>query len=132
MGDMAYNHSCTQIAASSMATPFAHYLRPSMDRIRLLLVSSSHHSSFRVKLTKSAVMKLYALFTLHETGWGTRAGVGDRTSYLLKSYDTDNQQPPLRKQQRKIRQEQVMVIMQTHARTLSTSNHTEGNISLIF
>jgi hypothetical protein len=23
-------------------------------------------------------MKLYALFTLHETGWGTRAGVGDR------------------------------------------------------
>lgn len=24
-----------------------------------------------------AIMKLYALFTLHETGWGTRAGVGD-------------------------------------------------------
>jgi hypothetical protein len=24
-----------------------------------------------------AVMKLYALFTLHETGWGTRAGIGD-------------------------------------------------------
>ncbi|KAM0748952.1 polysaccharide synthase [Meredithblackwellia eburnea MCA 4105] len=24
-----------------------------------------------------AVMKLYALFTLHEVGWGTRAGVGD-------------------------------------------------------
>jgi hypothetical protein len=23
-------------------------------------------------------MKIYALFTLHETGWGTRAGVGDR------------------------------------------------------
>jgi hypothetical protein len=25
-------------------------------------------------------MKLYALFTLHETGWGTRAGIGDRES----------------------------------------------------
>jgi len=24
-----------------------------------------------------AVMKVYALLTLHETGWGTRAGVGD-------------------------------------------------------
>jgi len=27
-----------------------------------------------------AVMKLYALFTLHETGWGTRAGIGDPTA----------------------------------------------------
>ncbi|KAG1751333.1 glycosyltransferase family 2 protein [Suillus paluster] len=26
-----------------------------------------------------AIMKLYALFTLHETGWGTRAGIGDPT-----------------------------------------------------
>lgn len=25
-------------------------------------------------------MKLYALFTLHETGWGTRTGIGDRKS----------------------------------------------------
>lgn len=24
-----------------------------------------------------AIMKLYALFTLHETGWGTRAGIGE-------------------------------------------------------
>lgn len=24
-----------------------------------------------------ALMKIYALFTLHETGWGTRAGIGD-------------------------------------------------------
>ncbi|KAI0779293.1 glycosyltransferase like family 2-domain-containing protein [Fomes fomentarius] len=24
-----------------------------------------------------SIMKLYALFTLHETGWGTRAGIGD-------------------------------------------------------
>ena len=22
-------------------------------------------------------MKIYALFTLHETGWGTRAGIGE-------------------------------------------------------
>ncbi|KAG6818688.1 hypothetical protein H0H93_002793, partial [Arthromyces matolae] len=27
-----------------------------------------------------AVMKLYALFTLHETGWGTRAGIGDASA----------------------------------------------------
>jgi len=27
-----------------------------------------------------AVMKLYALLTLHETGWGTRAGIGDPTA----------------------------------------------------
>lgn len=26
-----------------------------------------------------AIMKLYALFTLHETAWGTRAGIGDPT-----------------------------------------------------
>jgi len=29
-----------------------------------------------------AVMKLYALFTLHEVGWGTRAGIGDATTAL--------------------------------------------------
>ncbi|KAF7799510.1 hypothetical protein EIP86_010747 [Pleurotus ostreatoroseus] len=27
-----------------------------------------------------AIMKLYALLTLHETGWGTRAGIGDPTA----------------------------------------------------
>lgn len=27
-------------------------------------------------------MKLYALFTLHETGWGTRTGIGDRKSFV--------------------------------------------------
>ncbi|KAL4246663.1 hypothetical protein ABKN59_008851 [Abortiporus biennis] len=27
-----------------------------------------------------AIMKIYALLTLHETGWGTRAGVGDPTT----------------------------------------------------
>ncbi|GJJ06405.1 hypothetical protein Clacol_000596 [Clathrus columnatus] len=27
-----------------------------------------------------AIMKLYALFTLHETGWGTRAGIGDASA----------------------------------------------------
>lgn len=27
-----------------------------------------------------AIMKLYALCTLHETGWGTRAGIGDATA----------------------------------------------------
>jgi len=29
-----------------------------------------------------AIMKLYALFTLHEVGWGTRAGIGDPTQAL--------------------------------------------------
>jgi len=29
-----------------------------------------------------AVMKIYALLTLHETGWGTRAGVGGATEAL--------------------------------------------------
>lgn len=28
-------------------------------------------------------MKLYAMCTLHETGWGTRAGISDRKSSLL-------------------------------------------------
>lgn len=27
-----------------------------------------------------AIMKIYALFTLHETAWGTRAGIGDPTA----------------------------------------------------
>jgi len=27
-----------------------------------------------------SIMKLYALFTLHETGWGTRAGIGDASA----------------------------------------------------
>ena len=34
--------------------------------------------SVLVALTSSALMKLYALFTLHETGWGTRTGIADR------------------------------------------------------
>jgi len=29
-----------------------------------------------------AIMKLYALFTLHEVGWGTRAGIGNATDAL--------------------------------------------------
>lgn len=34
-------------------------------------------------------MKVYALFTLHETGWGTRAGVGDRMSTPLLYFHLD-------------------------------------------
>ncbi|AAW45548.1 hypothetical protein CNBH2170 [Cryptococcus deneoformans B-3501A] len=30
-----------------------------------------------------AIMKLYALFTLHETGWGTRAGIGNITEATM-------------------------------------------------
>lgn len=36
-----------------------------------------------------AVMKLYALFTLHETGWGTRAGIGD-ASVATAAMETSN------------------------------------------
>lgn len=80
MGCLAYNHSCSQASASFMAAPLAYHLRSRLDRFRLLLVSASWSLSQRDMLIHSAVMKLYALFTLHETGWGTRAGVGDRTS----------------------------------------------------
>jgi len=34
-----------------------------------------------------SIMKIYALFTLHETGWGTRAGIGDPTA-ATKAADT--------------------------------------------
>jgi len=37
-----------------------------------------------------AVMKMYALFTLHEVGWGTRAGIGD-ASVALKALDNQNE-----------------------------------------
>jgi len=45
-----------------------------------------------------AIMKLYALVTLHETGWGTRAGVGDPSQAMAaaasneKLADTKQQQ----------------------------------------
>ncbi|KDQ21878.1 glycosyltransferase family 2 protein [Botryobasidium botryosum FD-172 SS1] len=34
-----------------------------------------------------AIMKIYALFTLHETGWGTRAGIGNPADALLAMAD---------------------------------------------
>ncbi|RXW15837.1 hypothetical protein EST38_g10018 [Candolleomyces aberdarensis] len=37
-----------------------------------------------------AIMKVYALFTLHETGWGTRAGIGD-ASAATAALDRQNQ-----------------------------------------
>ncbi|KAG6844833.1 hypothetical protein H0H87_003264 [Tephrocybe sp. NHM501043] len=40
-----------------------------------------------------AVMKLYALFTLHETGWGTRAGIGD-ASAATAAMDQQNEKQP--------------------------------------
>jgi hypothetical protein len=82
MGCLAYNYSCSQVTASFMAAPLTYHIRPRLDRFRILLVSPSWSLLQTFKLIKSAVMKLYALFTLHETGWGTRAGVGDRTSTL--------------------------------------------------
>jgi hypothetical protein len=37
-----------------------------------------------------ALMKIYALFTLHETGWGTRAGIGD-ASAATAAADAENE-----------------------------------------
>jgi hypothetical protein len=39
-----------------------------------------------------AIMKLYALFTLHEVGWGTRAGIGDATTALNALNDQNARQ----------------------------------------
>lgn len=39
-------------------------------------------------------MKIYALFTLHETGWGTRSGIGDRKSSRNHLHYTANEQLP--------------------------------------
>ncbi|KAG8963026.1 hypothetical protein FRC03_003522 [Tulasnella sp. 419] len=36
-----------------------------------------------------AIMKIYALFTLHEVGWGTRAGIGNATE-ALAALDAQN------------------------------------------
>ncbi|KAL0957056.1 hypothetical protein HGRIS_003154 [Hohenbuehelia grisea] len=40
-----------------------------------------------------AIMKLYALCTLHETGWGTRAGIGD-ASAATAAMDANNNASP--------------------------------------
>ncbi|KAF9000427.1 glycosyltransferase family 2 protein [Cyathus striatus] len=40
-----------------------------------------------------AVMKLYALFTLHETGWGTRAGIGDAAAATAAMDNEKNKYP---------------------------------------
>jgi hypothetical protein len=50
-----------------------------MDPLWILLVSLLAPLPCRLAYRAfSAIMKLYALCTLHETGWGTRAGIGDR------------------------------------------------------
>lgn len=73
-----------QAAAPLVVQPMAHHLRARLDRLCILLVSSPAWSTvLTAELTcPSAIMKVYALLTLHETGWGTRAGVGDRKSHL--------------------------------------------------
>jgi len=37
-----------------------------------------------------AIMKLYALCTLHETGWGTRAGIGDVAAATAAAAEADS------------------------------------------
>jgi len=38
-----------------------------------------------------AIMKVYALCTLHETGWGTRAGIGDPTVATAAAANASNE-----------------------------------------
>lgn len=46
-----------------------------------------------------AIMKLYALCTLHETGWGTRAGIGDASAATAAAAAQDSNEKQ-RQQQR--------------------------------
>ncbi|KAJ9104452.1 hypothetical protein QFC21_001947 [Naganishia friedmannii] len=48
----------------------------------LLVKSTRNEANGGYHLPACAVMKIYALFTLHETGWGTRAGIGDPATAL--------------------------------------------------
>ena len=78
---LAHDHPYLQTSAPSLVPALAYYLCTRLDPLWLLLVS--RHGLFHrhsTDKTHSAIMKLYALFTLHETGWGTRAGIGDRAS----------------------------------------------------
>lgn len=129
MARMAYSHSCTQAFTSFVATPRAHHLRTRLDRFRILLVS--HPVIIQESILKSsAVMKLYALFTLHETGWGTRAGVGDRTFTISGGPSPANttQLLSLRQPRRNSKQHQAATTpMLTHAKTRSTSSLTAGS-----
>jgi len=40
-------------------------------------------------------MKVYALLTLHETGWGTRAGIGDPTAATNAAANASDEKPYL-------------------------------------
>ncbi|KAF9041715.1 putative polysaccharide synthase [Hymenopellis radicata] len=48
-----------------------------------------------------AVMKLYALCTLHETGWGTRAGIGD-IGAATAAMDKEEEKSPFRDENREV------------------------------
>jgi hypothetical protein len=43
-----------------------------------------------------AVMKMYALCTLHETGWGTRAGIGDASAATAAADKLNDEKPGAR------------------------------------
>lgn len=36
-------------------------------------------------------MKIYALFTLHKTGWGTRSGIGDPATATTAAQNLNNE-----------------------------------------
>lgn len=72
-----------QAFAPSLVQSKSYHIRTLLDSLWLLLVSFQYTGVFRwtqltFRILLSAIMKIYALFTLHETGWGTRAGIGDR------------------------------------------------------
>ena len=125
---MAYSHSCTKASTSFVATPRAHHLRSRLDRFRILLVSHCVITQESI-LISSAVMKLYALFTLHETGWGTRAGVGDRTFSMSGGPSPANtiQLLSLLQLQRNSKHQAITMPMPTHAKTRLISSLTAGS-----
>ena len=85
---VAHVYEDGKASTAFMVPAFSHHLRPRLDSIRLLLVSIVLASL--LDLTFSAIMKIYALFTLHETGWGTRSGIGDRKLILFAPYTINN------------------------------------------
>ena len=86
---LVVGHANDQTFASSLEQSQAYRLCSRVHRLWVLLVSLQRlvekdgEISWLIAVQScydSAIMKLYAMCTLHETGWGTRAGISDRES----------------------------------------------------
>jgi hypothetical protein len=63
LGRLAYNYPCAQATSPLVAAPLAHHLRPRLDRLCLLLVSTSFSSSdllLTVQCRHEAICLVYA------------------------------------------------------------------------